>query len=147
MEQWTISRQYTFAAAHRLEGHPKCGRLHGHNYDVVVELTSNELTLGSWVMDYAQLDAVVKPIVEELDHRYIVSHENLKLLDPYASLAMDRGDAVTMSVDRSTVECMSKWFADEVTAALKFTGADWFLDVAITMRESPKSTCTYSKAG
>lgn len=42
-----IGKRFTFEAAHQLanlpEGH-KCGRLHGHSYNVEVVLTATELT-------------------------------------------------------------------------------------------------------
>lgn len=69
----TISRSYVAQAAHHLPfvppGH-KCGRVHGHTYEIEVAITGPiERTLG-WVMDFAMLDAiVVDHVVRHLDHR------------------------------------------------------------------------------
>ena len=66
----TLSKEYAFSAAHRLimvhEGHP-CGRLHGHNYTVIVSVRG-VVGPDGFVMDYHAIDRVVKPIIEGLDH-------------------------------------------------------------------------------
>jgi 6-pyruvoyltetrahydropterin/6-carboxytetrahydropterin synthase len=70
-----ISREVTFEAAHLLphvpKGH-KCGRLHGHSFRLVVEVSGpKDPTLG-WVIDFALLDVVVKTLIwDVLDHRYL----------------------------------------------------------------------------
>lgn len=67
----TMSRTYTFEAAHRLphvrRGH-KCGRMHGHSYVIEVEVAGRIDIKRGWIMDFAELDAVVKPLIEQLDH-------------------------------------------------------------------------------
>lgn len=73
MTHATIAATYTFEAAHQLhrlpDGH-KCKRLHGHNYRIEVSV-SGELDERGFVMDYAELDAVVQPIVDRIDHRFL----------------------------------------------------------------------------
>lgn len=67
----TIVRTYTFESSHRLplvpDGH-KCGRMHGHSYTVRVGV-SGPITEAGWVMDFADIDSVVKPLVGRLDHQ------------------------------------------------------------------------------
>jgi 6-pyruvoyltetrahydropterin/6-carboxytetrahydropterin synthase len=71
-----ITRAYTFQAAHKLphvpEGH-KCGRLHGHTYTVEVTAAAADPLRNppGWIMDFADLDALVEPLVQSLDHRYL----------------------------------------------------------------------------
>jgi len=65
-----ITKTYRFEAAHSLPHLPadhQCHRLHGHSYEVLVGV-SGPLD-GEWVQDYADISAVVKPIVASLDHR------------------------------------------------------------------------------
>lgn len=66
----TLSRKYTFEAAHRLpyvpEGH-KCGNLHGHSYRVKVFVRGPLSSMG-WVVDFADVDAVAKPVIARLCH-------------------------------------------------------------------------------
>lgn len=109
----TISRSYTFSAAHRIEGHPKCGRLHGHNYVVTVQLFGIRDADTGMLLDYGLLDEVVKPLIDSFDHRYIVSQSNIRNLDPYINAATLRGDIVqeiSLSLAASTAECLSDLF-------------------------------------
>lgn len=66
----TLRREYAFEAAHRLpyvpEGH-KCGRMHGHSYRVSV-LVRGPLNSMGWVVDFAEIDTVARPVIARLDH-------------------------------------------------------------------------------
>lgn len=68
-----ISRDFHYDSAHLLlhvpEGH-KCGRLHGHTYILTVTVQGPVDDVG-WVMDFADVDSMVKPLVDALDHRYL----------------------------------------------------------------------------
>jgi 6-pyruvoyltetrahydropterin/6-carboxytetrahydropterin synthase len=69
-----IFKKFTFEAAHRLpnvpEGH-KCARLHGHSYSVEIHVNGKpDGTLG-WIMDFAEIAAVVEPVIRQLDHYYL----------------------------------------------------------------------------
>jgi len=72
----TISKEFHFSASHVLhalpEGH-QCGRVHGHNYVVVVELSAppDRLTRAGFVRDFGELDVVKSWIDEEVDHRHL----------------------------------------------------------------------------
>jgi len=71
---YTITREYKFAAAHRIPGHPKCGRLHGHNYRILVEIaTHGPLTVEGFVLDFGAVDDVIKPLIDAMDHRYLAA--------------------------------------------------------------------------
>jgi 6-pyruvoyltetrahydropterin/6-carboxytetrahydropterin synthase len=69
-----LRKTFQFEAAHLLPRLPKshkCRRLHGHSFKVDI-VVSGELDpkLG-WVMDYARITELFKPIWEKLDHRYL----------------------------------------------------------------------------
>jgi 6-pyruvoyltetrahydropterin/6-carboxytetrahydropterin synthase len=80
---YTISKTFGFAASHQLrrlpEGHP-CGRLHGHNYTVTVELAGDGLDEAGMLFDYRALQPFKAWLDEYLDHR----HLNDYLADPTA---------------------------------------------------------------
>lgn len=71
---YTISKEFQFSASHQLhgleEGHP-CGRVHGHNYVVIVELESKELDERGFVKDYGDLKPIKEYIDNILDHRHL----------------------------------------------------------------------------
>ncbi|MET0462550.1 MAG: 6-carboxytetrahydropterin synthase QueD [Chitinophagaceae bacterium] len=70
----TIYKEFSFDAAHLLpnvpEGH-KCRHLHGHTYILRVYVPGEIAGQERWVMDYGHLKAIVKPVVDELDHQYL----------------------------------------------------------------------------
>ena len=78
-----IAREYTFDAAHMLEWHSgPCARLHGHTYRLVV-VVEGGLSADGVVLDFADLDTVVRTeVLEVLDHRYL----NEVLENPTAEL-------------------------------------------------------------
>src|SRR5678815_1131568 len=72
----SISREYEFAAAHELPFHEgKCQRLHGHNYGLTVTVSGPIDTSGrsshGMVCDFAEVDAAVETVLEQLDHQYL----------------------------------------------------------------------------
>lgn len=71
---FTIRKTFHFSASHQLlqvgQNHP-CARLHGHNYEVTVELQSATLNDKGFVKDYLELAALKTYIDEVLDHRHL----------------------------------------------------------------------------
>ncbi len=66
--EFEIARRFTFDAAHHLPWHSgACRKVHGHTYtlDVVVRGPLDDRGI---VMDFADLDAAVRTVVERLDH-------------------------------------------------------------------------------
>ena len=58
-----------FAAAHFLKHyHGKCERLHGHNYKVRVWARGPRLDEGGMLLDFTQLKASLRSVLEGLDH-------------------------------------------------------------------------------
>jgi 6-pyruvoyltetrahydropterin/6-carboxytetrahydropterin synthase len=75
-----IGRSYRFEAAHRLpnvpDGH-KCKNLHGHNYRVEI-VVSGQLDDRGFVMDFAEIDTAIAPLIEKVDHRFLNEVEGLE---------------------------------------------------------------------
>jgi 6-pyruvoyltetrahydropterin/6-carboxytetrahydropterin synthase len=68
----TISKDFTFAAAHAIRGHTRgCQNLHGHNYRVRVCLSAERLDELGMVLDFADLKAMMQDIVGPFDHHVI----------------------------------------------------------------------------
>jgi len=73
---YSVCKEYAFEAAHHLPNHKgACKNQHGHSYKVEVKLSSFELnnTDGSspsygMLMDFHDIDDIVKPIINKLDH-------------------------------------------------------------------------------
>lgn len=71
---YRIWKRFTFSASHVLNGLPEghqCGRLHGHNYVVEVELRSDVLDRYGFVVDFGDLKLIRRWIDDALDHRHL----------------------------------------------------------------------------
>ncbi len=113
-----VHREYRFEAAHFLprvrEGH-KCARMHGHSYQVLVVIEGEiDPNLG-WVMDFGDLDEVVMPLVNALDHR---------VLNDLAGL------------ENPTSELLATWMWNQLWPTLP-------LLVELHVSETPSSRCVY----
>ena len=90
-----IGRVYHFESAHHLpllpEGH-RCRNLHGHNYRVEV-VVSGKLDPRGFVMDFAEMDAAIMPVIKQVDHR---------LLNEIAGL------------ENPTAEIIANWFFQRI---------------------------------
>ncbi|WP_328332160.1 MULTISPECIES: 6-pyruvoyl trahydropterin synthase family protein [unclassified Streptomyces] len=72
----SITKEFHFSASHQLAGLPpghQCGRMHGHNYIVKLELSASaeQLTPTGFVRDYGELNAFKKWLDETVDHRHL----------------------------------------------------------------------------
>lgn len=78
-DQAHLWRRYAFQSAHRLPRVPaghKCGRMHGHGFEVIVH-ANMDLGARDLAVDYDHLDAVWAPLHEVLDHRCLNEIEGL----------------------------------------------------------------------
>lgn len=67
-----IRKTFRFEASHVLPKHPgKCSRLHGHSWVLHVSVAGSINPDTGFVMDYAEISEVVKPLVEALDHHHL----------------------------------------------------------------------------
>ena len=113
-----VFRRFGFEAAHRLPNvapDHKCARLHGHSFRVTVHVEGPVGAESGWVMDFADLDAAARPVVDQLDHRYLNEIEGL---------------------DNPTSEVLAMWIWDRLCATLPGLSA-------IGVRETCTSGCTY----
>ena len=69
-----IYKEFSFEAAHRLPNVPaghKCGRLHGHSFQVRIYLAGEVDPTTGWIMDFADLKKHFAPVYDQLDHYYL----------------------------------------------------------------------------
>lgn len=113
-----VFREFRFEAAHRLVNVPpehKCARMHGHSYKVRVFVRGAVDPKIGWVMDFADLRAVVDPVIAELDHRYLNDIPGLEI---------------------STAEMVTKWIWARLKPALPGL-------VKLELFETAKCGCVY----
>lgn len=137
---WTITKEFTWEAAHTLEGHPKCGRLHGHSYRAIFELQSEPL-LNGMVVDYNELSPIKEFIDTTLDHRFMLSRENRSADHMIWWGMLQRGQVpkewfAEIDVERSTAESLAYYlfhvFCDDYPQL-----------VAVTVCETAKTSARF----
>lgn len=136
-----ISREYHFCASHMLEGHPKCGRMHGHNYKVVVTLGwISDQAPTAMLLDFGDMDKVINPIVDALDHRLLLSYENHDQGNPYIGTVPE--DEFYLETERSTAECIAMALFDEIQASLNVENVGV---ICVDVWETGKSRASYER--
>jgi 6-pyruvoyltetrahydropterin/6-carboxytetrahydropterin synthase len=113
-----LVREYDFEAAHRLPNVPdshKCSRLHGHSYRVTITIAGQIDPELGWLMDFADMDEVVDPVIAQLDHRYLNEVPGL---------------------ENPTSELLAVWLWRKLEVQLP-------LLVELAVSETPTSRCVY----
>jgi len=79
---YTIGVQLGFSAAHFHGGaDPACGRVHGHNYRVEVEISSDILKNGM-VIDFKRVRKEVEKTLKEWDHQLLNKSADFVEMEP-----------------------------------------------------------------
>ncbi|MBN2342664.1 MAG: 6-carboxytetrahydropterin synthase QueD [Deltaproteobacteria bacterium] len=67
-----IYRECTFSASHQLRNYNgKCERLHGHNWRIRVHVSGEQLDKSGMLLDFHELDAIMKEAIDVFDHRHL----------------------------------------------------------------------------
>lgn len=72
----SATKEFSFCAAHTLPGHDLCGRMHGHNYRVLVTFRCymEPGVEKDMVVDFKKMKEKISPLVDSLDHSYLNDH-------------------------------------------------------------------------
>ncbi len=113
-----LFKAFTFESAHRLphvpEGH-KCGRLHGHSFNIEIHVRGSVDPDTGWVMDFADIKRAFAPLYEKLDHTYLNEIPGL---------------------ENPTSENLARWIWDHLVPELSALSS-------IVVRETCTSGCVY----
>lgn len=76
-----IAKEFRWEMGHRLPDHfGLCKNIHGHSYKMIVEF-EGELNDEQMVIDYYDVEKIINPIIEKLDHSYMVNKNDKVLLE------------------------------------------------------------------
>jgi len=68
-----IGKEFKWEMGHRLPEHfGQCKNIHGHSYKMLVEF-EGELDENGMVIDYYDVEKIINPIIEKLDHAFLNS--------------------------------------------------------------------------
>ena len=105
-----IEKKYHFYAAHRNPaGGEKCGRIHGHTYDVVCYFKFDKINEGGITTLFSNIDLLVEPIIKEHCHWFLLYEK-----DPLCEI-LDMADEKYLSLPFETsAENMSIWLFNRI---------------------------------
>lgn len=136
-----------FAAAHFATFEGRCEPLHGHNYDVLIEV-EGELAEDGWVVDFGALKSLARAICQELDHKFLLQREskalaidegvsNWKVRFQERGWVFPKSDVLALPIENSTAEQLARWFAGRLRAGLAERGATNVTSLTVGIEEMP----------
>ena len=136
-----------FAAAHFATFEGQCEPLHGHNYEVTIEV-QGELTEDSWVIDFRLVKEIVRGVCKELDHKFLLQRDSKALtvdegMSNWKVRFLERGwvfpksDVLPLPIVNTTAERLAQYFAGRLRAALAERGASNVTAITVGIEEMP----------
>ncbi|UOF02115.1 6-carboxytetrahydropterin synthase QueD [Bdellovibrio reynosensis] len=116
--KFELKQHFQIESARFLPNLPKehpCSRMHGHSFKIILTLVGNLDPQLGWVIDYNDIQAKMKPLIEQLDHRVLNEVDGLP---------------------NPTSELLAKWIFDRVVLTLPEV-------IRVTVLETPFTECSY----
>ncbi|MFB0560285.1 MAG: 6-pyruvoyl tetrahydropterin synthase family protein [Candidatus Lokiarchaeia archaeon] len=117
----TVERtDLNFSAAHFLMRHPKCERVHGHNYRVTIEIESDKLNSQQMIVDFLDVRDIVREICQKMDHHILIPTkaedieikemgEEMEVIANKRRYIFPKDDALLLPIEATTVENISEY--------------------------------------
>lgn len=99
---------------HLPKEHP-CSRMHGHSFKIILTLVGDLDPKIGWVIDYNDIQAAMKPLLEQIDHRVLNEVEGL---------------------ENPTSELLAVWLYERARKVLPEL-------TKVTIAETPLTECSY----
>jgi 6-pyruvoyltetrahydropterin/6-carboxytetrahydropterin synthase len=105
-----IAKEFHWEMGHRLPEHfGLCKNIHGHSYKMIIEF-EGELNEQGMVIDFYDVEKMINPIVEELDHSFMVKDDDRLTLE-----FLEKLNSKKVVVDVfTTVENICKYISDKI---------------------------------
>jgi 6-pyruvoyltetrahydropterin/6-carboxytetrahydropterin synthase len=146
----TLAKEdFKFSCAHfTVFGRCEAETLHGHNYQVRVELEGSELDELGLLVDFDRVKKVVRELCDGLDSRMLVpvecdllsveaEGETVRVAYAQRRYAFPAADVLLLPLANTTVELLACYLWDQLAPSLADTGVDTLaVDVAETAGQS-----------
>ena len=145
----SVERQrLRFAAGHFATFADELEPIHGHNYDVIVEVRG-ALTDESWVVDFSLLKRLTREVCEQLDHKFLLQMESrvLSIRDCGAHFEVQykdeppyrlpKRDVAQLPIDNSTAERLAEYIAGQLAERLRADGPGGLAALRVGVEEMP----------
>lgn len=109
-----IAKEFRWEMGHRLPEHfGLCKNIHGHSYKMIVEF-EGELNKDQMVIDYYDVEKIINPIINQLDHAFMVNTNDKIVLD---FLEKMNSKKVVVDFD-ATAENICKFLLSEISKSI-----------------------------
>jgi 6-pyruvoyltetrahydropterin/6-carboxytetrahydropterin synthase len=136
-----IAKEYRWEMGHRLPFHKGlCKNMHGHSYKMAVEITGG-LDKNGMIIDFFDLNKIVKPVIEKYDHAFLCWKGDKKVL---GFLTKNKMKKVVVDY-HSPVENTCGAFLDKITLKLLKIKNHSFEELTVRVYESPNSCAEKSR--
>ena len=108
-----IAKEFRWEMGHRLPEHfGQCKNIHGHSYKMLVEF-EGKLDKNGMIIDYYDVEKIINPIIEKLDHSFMVNKNDKMVLE-----FLERMNSKKVVVDfQSTAEIICLYLLNEIEKA------------------------------
>ena len=105
-----IAKEFRWEMGHRLPEHfGLCKNIHGHSYKMIVEF-EGELDKNQMVIDYYDVEKIINPVIEKLDHAFMVNVNDKIVLE-----FLEKMNSKKIMVDfNSTAENICTYLLSEI---------------------------------
>lgn len=138
------------ASAHVLSKHSKCSRIHGHNYQIEVEVegTLNEKKM---IVDFSELKNTIKSILKPLDHKLLLPlyNKDFNIVQTEKEILLTtcegkkyrfpKEDVELLPLEATTAELLAPYLHDLIKKQYPS------LKVTVSVAETPSSVAIYSE--
>jgi len=130
----TVSREFTFDAAHRLTFHEgACANLHGHTWKGIIEVYEDPQTASDMIVDFGQLKEHVEYVLSKYDHKLLFYMNDIDL----KSIAIKMKTAYLEVPMETTAENLVHLMAEDFDKVLP----EGIKIASLTLWETPKNSC------
>lgn len=106
-----IAKEFRWEMGHRLPEHfGLCKNIHGHSYKMLVKF-EGELNKDQMVIDYYDVEKIINPIIQKLDHAFMVNHNDKIVIE---FLEKMNSKKVVVDFD-ATAENICKYLLNEIS--------------------------------
>lgn len=105
-----IAKEFRWEMGHRLSEHfGLCKNIHGHSYKMLVEF-DGEINEHGMIIDYYDVEKIINPVIEKLDHAFMVNQNDKVVLD-----FLEKMNSKKVVVDfQSTAENICLYMLNEI---------------------------------
>ena len=146
-------KNLTWSSGHFVPDNVKCKNLHGHDYSMDIVLNNLELKDNGMTVDFTIIKTIIKPVIERLDHKFIVPEIDLKenknngFYDIYVNneykATMRKDEIYVFKYPVGSAEYLAKYFYDEIWTELN--KMDNNVNMEIIVHEGPGNIASYSE--